>query len=255
MINKQLQDFLRRYSDYIKTEQWDALYTATAAEEWVSGQMLSEILLQIDPNIPQKLDRIISSSFDGLDISGSVLKLNSRDIEWRAFSFAHLPSQVILDHVDQVDYGAFYYSYFDYLTIEGSTKCADKVFAASKIRGADLRSWSTEAIPNRFFSDCTNLATVKFPDNLKEIGTYAFSNCSALTDIEIPRQLTKIKLGAFDRCWLQSVATPKTIEELAEVQGILNLTGFCSETTNIKCLDGCILAQELDRVVALRELK
>ena len=56
-----------------------------------------------------------------------------------------------------------------------------------------------EKIGENAFKNCTNLATVNFPESLTTIGKNAFNN-TALTDIMLPKSLTYIGWGAFSEC-------------------------------------------------------
>lgn len=57
-----------------------------------------------------------------------------------------------------------------------------------------------EAVREKAFYGCTNLASVEFPESLTSIKDYAFYNCSSLTSINLPESLTTIGSYAFRGC-------------------------------------------------------
>ena len=79
------------------------------------------------------------------------------------------------------------------------------------------------------FDDCSNLTSIELPDNLTTIESYAFDGCSNLTSIELPDNLTTIEDGAFFNCSsLASIELPDgltTIEYFAFAR--------CSNLTSI----------------------
>ena len=72
----------------------------------------------------------------------------------------------------------------------------------------ELEGYPVTAIGSFAFSGYgTNVAhmTVKLPDTLKTIGSYAFSKCWSLREIEFPASLTNIAANAFKDCRLLAV--------------------------------------------------
>lgn len=62
------------------------------------------------------------------------------------------------------------------------------------------------------FANCTSLASVKLPNKLKEIPSFAFSGCTSLKSIIIPDSVTEIKRAAFSDCTsLESVIIGKGV--------------------------------------------
>ena len=58
------------------------------------------------------------------------------------------------------------------------------------------------------FSQCMNLASVKLPGSLTEIGRVAFFNCSSLANITLPKNLSYIGEAAFSHSGLQKITIP-----------------------------------------------
>jgi len=64
-------------------------------------------------------------------------------------------------------------------------------------------------LPEYTFLNCTSLADIIIPDNIKTIGYSAFNGCKALTSIFIPATVTTIESNAFADCnALEKVITP-----------------------------------------------
>ena len=60
------------------------------------------------------------------------------------------------------------------------------------------------------FEYCTNLKTIQWGGNEKEIGRRAFFNCTALTDVSLPDSVTKLEADVFLHCKaLKTVKLPK----------------------------------------------
>lgn len=70
---------------------------------------------------------------------------------------------------------------------------------------APLRSIQAEA-----FSECTNLSNITLPSTLRTIGKEAFRNDTALSEITLPEGLTTIREDAFAEVPLLTIAVPST---------------------------------------------
>ena len=57
-----------------------------------------------------------------------------------------------------------------------------------------------EEIPYMLFSQCSNLSSIRIPNNIKKIGDYAFQGCEKLSSILIPNSVTSIGNCAFQYC-------------------------------------------------------
>lgn len=123
---------------------------------------------------------------------------------------------------------------------------------------------SVTTIPYRFFSDCELLESVKLPESVMEIQTYAFENCVSLKSIVIPEGVTNSYSYSYGdevngkySYWfrgcssLESITLPSTLKLLPE-------EGFdgCSSLKNItlpkgitkipiNCFNGCSALSEI----------
>ncbi|MBE6548688.1 MAG: hypothetical protein E7667_07445 [Ruminococcaceae bacterium] len=76
-----------------------------------------------------------------------------------------------------------------------------------------------DKIPDNMFKDCTNLRSIRFNQDLREIGTWAFKGCKNLgPDLVIPSGVERIRRFAFSNCSsIKKAILPNriTIEEAA----------------------------------------
>lgn len=250
MIDHRLIEFLNEHKQLIQAGRWNELYQALLLLEDIPPYLMSEILIQVNPCLPNDLQDLPGACFAGVHIPGTILTLSNKSIGWEAFDLAKLPSQVNLMGVDSVGQEAFYRSQLDNLRIIGNTRLEEGTFKGCKVVNADLSGWNTEKLAPYLFSRCERLTTVKLPDSLREISAYAFAGCSNLSSIDLPSQLVTIYRGAFNQCELQTVTTPKTVKEFLDTtQGIVNLLGFCSATALMKCTDKTISAAEMQKLL------
>ncbi len=65
------------------------------------------------------------------------------------------------------------------------------------------------------FYGCTNLKTVKLPDNLEQITNYCFSDCTSLTSITLPNKMNYIGSYVFYNCdALKKIVIPKNVTSI-----------------------------------------
>jgi len=87
-------------------------------------------------------------------------------------------------------------------------------FDQSGLINVDLSRTSLTEIVNHSFQSSYNLRTVKLPDSVTVIGTYAFSGCSSLTEINIPARIIEIR-HAFGGCTnITNLIIPSSITEI-----------------------------------------
>lgn len=69
-------------------------------------------------------------------------------------------------------------------------------------------------VGNRFMAYCP-IASVKLPDTVKTIGTYAFYNCTGLKHFTVPASVTVVPEGCFNRCTsLEGVDFPEGLTSM-----------------------------------------
>lgn len=72
-------------------------------------------------------------------------------------------------------------------------------------------------IGNEAFRSCTELTSIKLPDELIRIGESAFRDCSALAKVTLGKGLTEIAGYAFDKCGsLSLMELPKSVTSIGE---------------------------------------
>ena len=76
------------------------------------------------------------------------------------------------------------------------------------------------------FTHDTDLTSVKLPDTIKSIGSYAFSGCTGLKSFKVPSSVVSIGQGAFAKC---SSLTSLTVDSSNK--------SFCSENNTIYSKD------------------
>ncbi len=65
------------------------------------------------------------------------------------------------------------------------------------------------------FSECSQVTSIIFPDDITEIGDYAFEGCGALESILIPGSVKRIGTNAFYQCYeLTEISIPKAVTEI-----------------------------------------
>lgn len=77
------------------------------------------------------------------------------------------------------------------------------------------KEYPVVSINSDVFRDCTSLISIKIPNSVNYIGTYAFSGCTGLTSIEIPNSITKLNNSVFRGCTnLVSVKIPNSVKSI-----------------------------------------
>ena len=80
------------------------------------------------------------------------------------------------------------------------------------------------------FKGCTNLTSVKIPDNITHLSNYAFTDCSSLAAITLPAGLTHIYSHCFENCTaLESITLPSTLTQIS-ASGFANCTSLATVT-------------------------
>ena len=74
-----------------------------------------------------------------------------------------------------------------------------------------------QTIGNGAFMNCLNLKKITLPEALKTIGDNAFENCTDLMDFVIPSNVTRIGISAFQNCTiLTGITIPYSVKEVGE---------------------------------------
>ena len=171
--------------------------------------------------LPESLVEIGRNAFSGCS-SLQFINLPSRlkAIKNAAFhSCKSLKSVDIPDGVEDLGYGAFYFckniksvkigksvKSISYHTFDQCTSLEDVVFADESV---------VENINVSAFSNCFSLESIKLPDSLKVIESYAFAYDRSLKNIEFPDGLERLGSRAFSCCKsLQSIVLPNNIKVL-----------------------------------------
>ncbi|MBP3336956.1 MAG: leucine-rich repeat protein [Clostridia bacterium] len=82
------------------------------------------------------------------------------------------------------------------------------------------------------FYYCINLESIVIPDKVVEIGNYAFIDCNKLERIEIPASVANIGEGAFSSCdRLEAIYVNENNPYFCDVGGVL----YNSDVTELKC--------------------
>ena len=112
-------------------------------------------------------------------------------------------------------------------------------YGCSNLESIDMSQSAITVIPQKAFRECTNLSTVKFPENLVEIGYSSFFKCSNLKGVDFKglENLSKIGNYAFYRCnSIETIEFPASLVNI-EAMAFANcegLTKIVTDTTNIR---------------------
>lgn len=129
--------------------------------------------------IPDTVETIAFSAFDGCRITGVTIPDSVTDIEREAFSYSRLTS----------------------VTVPGSiTILREGVFAGcSHLTEVNLPEGLTE-LRERVFIDCSSLTGITLPESLKEIGANCFRRCTSLKNLLIPANVTLLDECSLAEC-------------------------------------------------------
>ena len=84
------------------------------------------------------------------------------------------------------------------------------------------------------FSSCSNLTSIRIPENVKSIGLSAFSNCTSLKSIQFPENLEKIGSSVFYCCTsLKEVVIPNKVMKIGA-----GVFANCPALESIKVAEG-----------------
>ena len=93
-------------------------------------------------------------------------------------------------------------------------------------------TYHVTSIGEKAFNGCTNLTSVKMPNNVTSIGAQAFYHCSNLSSIEIPEEVVSVGAYAFTECSnLTSVEIPRKVTNIGEYA-----FQYCRNLASVKVL-------------------
>lgn len=106
----------------------------------------------------------------------------------------------------------------------------DGAFERSTVTSVTVNA-AIETVPTNAFKGCANLAKVKLPESVTEIGSSSFDGCSALTTFDFLEGLTSIGARALAGTALTEVTLPATLttigsQAFAGVQTITSVTSL-----------------------------
>lgn len=82
-------------------------------------------------------------------------------------------------------------------------------------------------IGDNWFTDCTKINQITFPNNLNEIGKNAFSGCSGIKELILPNSLKTLGLEAFKNCTsLISLTIPCFLDCNNKFTNVVTITNF-----------------------------
>ena len=87
----------------------------------------------------------------------------------------------------------------------------DKLFMNYKELTSVTIPDTVEFIGENVFYGCSNLQTVKFGANVKEIEDFAFSGCEKLKDFDLPAKLEKLGTRCFEKTAVESITVPLSL--------------------------------------------
>ena len=88
------------------------------------------------------------------------------------------------------------------------------------------------AVPNTCCFQCSNLASVFLPTNIKSIGTQSFEQCTTLNNVTLPPALTLINQQAFASTGLDFITIPNSVTSIGTAA-----FSSCSDLTEVTFSD------------------
>lgn len=159
-------------------------------------------------SVPDSVTSIAFSAVRGCNNLKSVtIPKNVTKIEERAFSECENLTDISLpDTLTSIETSSFYDTkYYNddnnwengVLYIGKYLVCARNEYSENPISGTYTVKAGTIHIAGYAFNYCSELAGVKIPDSVKQIGSYAFFSCSKLNNITLPDGIKRIGANAF----------------------------------------------------------
>lgn len=122
---------------------------------------------------------------------------------------------------------------------ESSDSVSKRAFSqCSNIKSVTFHN-QIKSIGSEAFYGCTGIQSIYLPNSVNRIGSYAFGECSNLKSINIPENLKSIEKGTFQRTGLESLAIPNSITSIGSsaFYGCKNLIDI-SLPNNLESIEG-----------------
>lgn len=88
-------------------------------------------------------------------------------------------------------------------------------YGCESLTSVDIPETVSKYISNGAFANCSELAKVKMPSRLEELGEGAFSGCKKLASINLPEGISNIYQQTFSVCEsLTSILIPNSVEKI-----------------------------------------
>lgn len=179
--------------------------------------------------LPKSLTSIGERAFDTKSVN-IYTKHNSKPDGW---------NEKFCDESSVISYGSDFFDPADFFELtdvvlpDGLVTIGEKAFQNSLLKSITIPN-SVKYIQPYAFSDCTELETIVFSDNIIEIGRGAFKNCVKLKELNFPDTLTKIDHHAFNGCkGLNSLKMSKNLSVLGVCAFL-----YCEKLIKVELFDG-----------------
>ncbi len=179
--------------------------------------------------LPDKIEEIQHSSFEGCAISEVSLPIALRRIGINAFKNSSIQTVEFPTGLREIEDGAF----------EGCSNLSciiipDEVFYIGRnsfSRNDNLKQITLGKrliyLTDYAFSNCSSLEEVIIPGNIKQIGIGAFIGCENLKSVSFGEGIKRIKEFAFKDTGIENLKFPTTMSQL-EMQSFYNLSSLKS---------------------------
>jgi len=99
---------------------------------------------------------------------------------------------------------------------------------------------NVELIKPEAFAGCTKLESIRFTDNITQIGKRAFKNCYSLKKVVLPKEIINIEQGTFSGCI--------ALEEVIIPEGIMSIDSkafeHCDKLKKVKVPSAATIAND-----------
>lgn len=171
--------------------------------------------------LPEGLTTIAANAFDDCnDMTGVVLPDSLATIGAKAFQYCWKLTDVTLpEGLTYIGDYAFDDTALTELRLPGGiTFVGIGAFSGTDLTALDAESFGgLTALPDYMFSECEQLKSVVFPDEITTLGENLFDDCTALASVTLPSNITELPDHIFDGCTaLETVELPDSIAGIGE---------------------------------------